>query len=140
MSLISRQFSKYAPLRGARVSRLLCAMLCLFFLTAVPTLAEPIRINQVVQTLQGSQGAPDLKLNNLVNQDPVQKGGTPSGPRSDNGRVTRAKLKARFAIVARFSLPVVRSRSGRSCFWPRFRSLSFTAATTVITIRLRHRR
>jgi hypothetical protein len=93
MSLISRQFSKYAPLRGARVSRLLCAMLCLFFLTAVPTLAEPIRINQVVQTLQGSQGAPDLKLNNLVNQDPVQKGSTPSGPRSDNGPATQGGIK-----------------------------------------------
>jgi hypothetical protein len=86
MSLISLQFFKNPQLPGARVSRLLCAMLCLLFLTAVPALAEPIRINQVIQTLSSSQGAPDLKLNNLVTQDPAQKGGTPqSGPRTENG-------------------------------------------------------
>lgn len=93
MSLITPQFFKYFLLRGARVSRLLCAMLCLFFLTAVPALAEPIRINQVVQTLSSSQGTPDLKLNNLVTQDPVQKGGTPQpGPRTD-GTATQGGIK-----------------------------------------------
>src|ERR1044071_3195668 len=95
MSLISRQFSKYAPLRGARVSRLLCAILCLFFLTAVPALAEPIRINQVVQTLSSSQGVPDLRLNNLViQQDPGQKGGTQQGgPRSDKDPARQDGIK-----------------------------------------------
>jgi len=93
MRLIAPQFFKYPQLPGARVSRLLCAMLCLFFLTAVPTLAEPVRINQVVQTLTGSQGAPDLKLNNLVTQDPGQKGGTPqTGPRAD-GPATQGGIK-----------------------------------------------
>src|SRR5689334_536954 len=94
MNLISPQFFKYSQLHGARVSRLLCATLCLFFLTAVPALAEPIRINQVVQTLTSPQGAPDLKLNNLIAQDPVQKGGTQqSGPRSENGPATQGGIK-----------------------------------------------
>jgi hypothetical protein len=93
MSLITPQFFKYPQLPGARVSRLLCAMLCLFFLTAVPVLAEPVRINQVVQTLSSSQGAPDLKLNNLVTQDPAQKGGTPqTAPRPD-GPATQGGIK-----------------------------------------------
>lgn len=48
-------------------------------------MADPVRINQVVQTLSNAQGAPDLKLNTLVSsQDPASKGATlPSGPRSD---------------------------------------------------------
>lgn len=95
MSLITPVFSKYPQLPGKRVSRALCAVLCLFFLSAAPVLAEPIRINQVVQTLTSSQGAPDLKLNSLVGQDPAgQKGGTqPSGPRSDNGPATQGGIK-----------------------------------------------
>jgi hypothetical protein len=94
MSLTSPQFFKY-PQSGARVSRLLCAILCLFFLTAVPALAEPIRISQVVQTLSSSQGVPDLRLNNLViPQDPGQKGGTQQGgPRSDKGPATQGGIK-----------------------------------------------
>lgn len=95
MSLTSPQFLKISQLPGAHISQLLCAMLCLFFLTAVPALAEPVRINQVVQTLSTSQGAPDLKLNNLVvTQDPGQKGGTQqAGPRSDNGPATQGGIK-----------------------------------------------
>lgn len=95
MSLTSPQFFKYPQSPGARVSRLLCATLCLFFLAAVPTLAEPIKINQVVQTLSSSQGVPDLRLNNLViPQDPGQKGGTQQGgPRSDKGPATQGGIK-----------------------------------------------
>lgn len=87
MSLTCPQFFiQNLPSHGARVSRLLCVTLCLLFLSAVPALAEPVTISQVVQTLSGSQGAPNLKLNNLVSQDPGQKGGTQQpGPRSDNG-------------------------------------------------------
>lgn len=62
--------------------------LCIFFLTAVPVLADTVRINQVVQTVTSSQGAPAIKLNSLVSQDPVSpgtKGSTPQGgPRSDS--------------------------------------------------------
>jgi PEP-CTERM motif len=51
-------------------------------------------MNQVIQTLSSSQGAPDLKLNNLVTQDPAQKGGTPqSGPRTENGSGTQGGIK-----------------------------------------------
>jgi hypothetical protein len=56
-------------------------------LTAVPAFAEPVTINQVVQTLSSSQGVPDLRLNSLVTQDSGQKGTQQSGPRSDNGPV-----------------------------------------------------
>jgi hypothetical protein len=64
---------------------LICAALCLFFLTAVPALAEPVRINQVVQTLSTPQGVPDLRINSLVTQDSGQKGTQQSGPRTENG-------------------------------------------------------
>jgi hypothetical protein len=94
MSLTSPQFSKIFQLPGARVSRLFCAVLCLFFVTAVPALAEPVRINQVIQTVSSSQGAPDLKFNNLITQDQGQKSGTQqAGPRSDNGPGTQGGIK-----------------------------------------------
>lgn len=58
------------------VGRLLPATLIILLLTAVPTLAEPVKINQVVQTLTSSQGALDLRLNTLA-QDPAK--GTQQG-------------------------------------------------------------
>ena len=60
--------------------------LCVLFLSAVPALADTVRIGQVVQTLTSSKGAPDIKMNSLLSQDPVAPGtkGTPqSGPRAD---------------------------------------------------------
>ncbi len=94
MSLTSPKFFKSPQSHGARVSRLLCAVVCLLLLTAVPAFAEPITIKQVVQTLTSSQGAPDLKINNLITQDPGQKGGTQQpGPRSDNGPGTQGGIK-----------------------------------------------
>jgi len=94
MSLTPPQFFKSPQSHGARVSRLFCAVVCLLLLTAVPAFAEPVTINQVVQTLTNSQGAPDLKLNNLVSQDPGQKGGTQqTGPRGDNGAGTQGGIK-----------------------------------------------
>lgn len=100
MNLTSPEFFiKNPQSQGARVSRLLCATLCFFFLTAVPALAEPITITQVVQTLSSSTGAPDLKLNNLVSQDPGQKGGTQqTGPRTDNGPATQGGIKTESII------------------------------------------
>ena len=94
MILTSPEFFKNAPSRGARVSLLLCATLCILFFTAVQALAEPVTINQVVQTLSISQGALNLELNTLVAQDPGQKGGTQQpGPRSDNGPATQGGIK-----------------------------------------------
>ena len=84
MRLTRSQFSNNSSRRGsARVTLLIC----LFLLTAVPALAEPVTINQVVQTLSSSQGVPDLRLNSLVTQDSGQKGTQQSGPRTDNGTV-----------------------------------------------------
>ena len=86
MSLTRSQFSiKTFQPRGARVARLISAGLCLFFLTAVPALAEPVRISQVVQTLSTPQGVPDLRITSLITQDSGQKGAQQSGPRTENG-------------------------------------------------------
>jgi hypothetical protein len=94
MSLTSQDFFKNPQSHGARVSRLLCSVACLLLLTAAPAFAEPVTINQVVQTLTSSQGAPDLKLNNLVTQDPGQKSGTPqTGPRTEHGPGTQGGIK-----------------------------------------------
>lgn len=61
----------------ARISRMLPATLCILLLTAVPALAEPVKIN-VVQTLTSSQGVLDLRINTLA-QDPGTKGTQPRG-------------------------------------------------------------
>ena len=74
--------------RACRLSRFLVITLFIFFLTAVPSLADTVRMGQVVQTLSGSQGASGIKLNSLVSQDPVApgtKGSTQqSGPRAES--------------------------------------------------------
>ena len=90
MSLTRPQFSRKSPKPGAFVGRIFCATLCIFFLTAVPALAEPVRINQVIQTLSTSQGVPDLKINSLITQDQGQKGSTQqTGPATGNGSSTQ---------------------------------------------------
>lgn len=52
-----------------RLSRVLPAALIVLFFTAMPALAEPVRYNQVVQTLTSTQGVLDLRLNTIA-QDP----------------------------------------------------------------------
>lgn len=87
MNLTSAQIQN-SRRRGPRVISALVAIVSVFLLTAVPALADTVRINQVVQTLTSSTGSPDLRLNTLVAQDPVQtgnKGATPqTGPRNDS--------------------------------------------------------
>ena len=75
-------FSKKLP-RGAKR---LCATICIFLLTAVPAISDPVTSKQVVQTLSSSQGTLDLRLNTLVTQDPATtKSGTqPNGPRAES--------------------------------------------------------
>ena len=69
MKLNSAQNStKNSQTRG-RFGRMLPATLIIFLLTAVPVLAEPVTVNQVVQTLTSSQGTLDLRINTLA-QDP----------------------------------------------------------------------
>jgi PEP-CTERM motif-containing protein len=80
--LRSQSFSKKLQQRGLRVARTLPAFLCLFLFSAVPAFADPVGIGQVIQTLNSSTGAPDLRLNNLVSQqDPATtKSSTQSAP------------------------------------------------------------
>jgi len=50
----------------------------IFLLTVVPAMAEPVTVNQVVQTISSSKGTPDLRINTMLAQDPAkgtQKGG-----------------------------------------------------------------
>ena len=61
---------------------MLPATLIILLLTAVPALAEPVRVNQVVQTLTSSQGVLELRLNTLA-QDPAQ-GTQQSPPRGES--------------------------------------------------------
>ncbi len=63
---------KTLPKRGP-TRRVLPATLVILLLTAAPALAEPVRFNQVVQTLTSTQGAIDLRLNTLA-QDPKKEG------------------------------------------------------------------
>lgn len=71
MNSTSAQYSsKKLP---KRTGRLLPATLVVLLLTAVPALAEPVRFNQVVQTLTSTQGVLDLRINTLA-QDPKQDG------------------------------------------------------------------
>lgn len=65
---------------GGRVARVLPALLCLLLFSAVPAFADPVRINQVIQTLSGPTSAPDLRLSTLVSlQDPA-KSSNQTGP------------------------------------------------------------
>jgi PEP-CTERM motif-containing protein len=77
---LAQFFMKRSLLRG-RSCRALFVVLCVVVYTAVPVLAEPITVNQVVQTLTSSKGTLDLRLNTLA-QDPA-KGGAQTGPRGD---------------------------------------------------------
>ena len=78
MNLTFAQFFNIGSQRPRlQLSLKLFAVLPIFLLSAVPALAEPVKINQVVQTLTSSKGTTDLRLNNLTPQDPVAKGGTP---------------------------------------------------------------
>jgi hypothetical protein len=76
MNSTCAQNSIKTPKRGL-CSRTLPATLIILLFTAVPALAEPVRVNQVVQTLTSSQGVLDLRLNTLA-QDP--KGTQQNGP------------------------------------------------------------
>ena len=61
-------------------------LICLLFLMAMPALAEPVTIKQVVQTLSTSKGVTDLRINSLITQDQGQKSSTQqSGPATQSG-------------------------------------------------------
>ena len=83
--LVPQVSSNKLPQSGRRAARVLSALLCLLLFTAVPAFADPIRINQVIQTLSSSTGAPDLKVSTLVSQqDPATtKSSTQTGTSKD---------------------------------------------------------
>jgi hypothetical protein len=71
---------------GGRVARVLPALLCLLLFSAVPAFADPIRINQVIQTLSGPTSAPDLRLSTLVSlQDPAKSSNQTGQGKDGNG-------------------------------------------------------
>lgn len=84
----AQSFSKKLQQRGLRIARILPVFLCLLLSSAVPALADPVKIGQVIQTLSSSTGAPDLKLNNLVSQQDPATGktstSTPQTPKGDS--------------------------------------------------------
>src|SRR5215213_3481709 len=77
MNSTAQYISKRPPQRS-QIGRMLPATLCILLLTAIPAVAEPVKINHVVQTLTSSQGVLDLRLNTLA-QDPGTKGTQPRG-------------------------------------------------------------
>ncbi len=83
--LFLQVFSKKLSQSGPRVARVLPAVLCLLLVLPGPAFADPVRMNQVIQTLSNSAGAPDLTLSTLVSQqDPAtSKSSTPGGPGKD---------------------------------------------------------
>jgi len=99
MNLTSPKFFGKRPRHGGRrLGRMFTAALCVFLSTAVPALAEPVRMSQVVQTLTSSQSTTDIKLNALVTQDPGSsgtKGSTQqSGPRNESQGSNQDGIKA----------------------------------------------
>ena len=94
-----------------RLSRMFVITLCVFISSAVPALADTVRINQVVQTLTGSKGVGDVKLNSLVSQDPVApgtKGSTQqSGPRAETQAVGSPKVESIISGVTVTSDPQI---------------------------------
>jgi len=78
-----------APRIASRLSRALILTLCVFFLTAVPALADTVRMNQV-QTLTSSN-VPNIRLSTLVSQDPVSPG-TKGATQQNGPRVETASI------------------------------------------------
>lgn len=100
MKLNLAQFQIKRPQHsGWRLPLIFAATLCIFFLTAVPALADTVRINQVVQT-HSSTTAIDLKLNTLVSQDPAGSGTKVNGPRNETASAQDPVGTKTEAIVA----------------------------------------
>lgn len=102
MNLTSGKFfGKHSTHSVPRLGRMLAIALCVLLSTAVPALADTVRINQVVQTLISSQGKPDLKLSTLVSQDPGSsgtKGATQTGPRNESQASAQGPAKTQSII------------------------------------------
>lgn len=96
MKLNSAQNSTMNPQTRERFGRMLPATLIILLLSAVPALAEPVTVNQVVQTLTSSQGTLDLRINTLA-QDPA-KGTQQNGPGGESVAKTQTGGKTESII------------------------------------------
>ena len=84
--LVPQVFSTNLLQSGRRVARVLPALLCMLLFSAVPAFADPVRINQVIQTINSSTSAPDLKLQNLISsQDPAKSSSQTGQGKDGNG-------------------------------------------------------
>lgn len=85
MNLTRSQCSTKRRQHGGRrrVARVTSALLCMLLLSAAPAFGDPVKINQVIQTLSGSQGTPNLKLDSLISQQPDQKTASGSTQKND---------------------------------------------------------
>ena len=98
MKLNSALNSTNNPRTRGRFGRMLPATLIILLLSAVPALAEPVTVNQVVQTLTSSQGTLDLRVNSLA-QDPA-KGTQQNGPGGESVAKTQpAKTESLISSV-----------------------------------------
>lgn len=78
------RISHLSYLRSAiSAGRVIPLALLLLSFNAVPALADPVRINNVVQTMSPYQGTPVLKLDSLIFQDPVTQASNKQGTRND---------------------------------------------------------
>jgi PEP-CTERM motif len=91
-------FNKKLPQGAYRI----CAIICIFLLTAVPALADPVTSRQVVQTLNSSQGALDIRINKLATQDPAttKSGAQQNGPRAEGSQGTQPDITRTESIIA----------------------------------------
>jgi PEP-CTERM motif len=100
-SILAQFLSKRPRHSRRRLPHVFAATLCVFFLTAVPALADTVSINQVVQIHKGS--AVDLTLNTLVSQDPAGSGTKVStqqnGPRNESASPQTPKTEALISNV-----------------------------------------
>lgn len=83
MSLTFSQSKKRPQQSSRRAARVTSALLCLILFSAVPAFADPVRINQVIQTINSSQTNLNLKLNTQISQQQDQKttnSSTQNGP------------------------------------------------------------
>lgn len=86
MNLRFAHFSQVRFRRGAiSACRVIPLTLLLLSFNAVPAFADPVRINNVIQTMSPSQGTPVLKLDSMIFQDPVTQGSSQQGGTRNDG-------------------------------------------------------
>jgi hypothetical protein len=92
MKLTPAQYLTKNPQTRGRFGRVLPATFVILLFSAVPVLAEPVKVNQVVQTLTSSQSVLDLRLNTLA-QDPKGPNGE-AVAKTDGPKLTAGKTES----------------------------------------------